>query len=421
MEDCATQAWRCNAGYDNQEDSTQCQATIAGHYSFAGSNIRTACTKPNDSSWTTTTGLASVEDCATQAWRCKAGYDNQEDSTQCQVTIAGHYSSAGSNIRTACTKPDDSSWTTTTGLTSVEDCATQAWRCKAGYDNQEDSTQCQATIAGHYSSAGSNIRTACTKLNNSSWTTTTGLTSVEDCATQAWRCNAGYDYWILEHACKVTSAGYYSLAGSNARIACTKPDDSSWTTTTGLTSVEDCATQAWRCNAGYDNQEDSAQCQATIAKHYSLAESNERVACPTKPDDSSWTSMKGLTSEADCATQAWRCKAGYDNQEDSTQCQATITGHYSPTGSNDRIQCPTPDNSSPVTITGLTSVNECFTCEAGFDNSQNANLCEATAIGYYSPASSNDRTVCTGNPDDSSWTVTGLISQDGLCRSGLDL
>ena len=196
--------------------------------------------------------------------RCNAGYDNQEDNNLCQTTIARHYSPAGSNTRTACTKPNDSSWTITTGLTSVEDCATQGWRCNAGYDNQEDNKLCQATIAGHYSLADNNDRVACTdKPDSSSWTTATGLDSNDKCA---WTCNAGYDNQEDNKLCQATIAGHYSPAGSNSRTACTKPDDSSWTTTTGLTSVEDCAAQAWTCNAGYDNEEDNKLCQATIAE-----------------------------------------------------------------------------------------------------------------------------------------------------------
>ena len=432
--DCATQSWRSDAGFDNQEDSKLCQATIAKHYSPAGSNARTACpTKPDDSSWTTTTGLTSEADCDTQAWICNGGFDNQEDSKLCQATIAKHYSPAGSNARTACpTKPDDSSWTTTTGLTSEADCDTQAWTCNAGFDNQEDSKLCQATIARHYSPAGSNGRTACpTKPDDSSWTATTGLTSEADCATQAWTCNGGFDNEEDSKLCQATIARYYSPAGSNGRTACTKSNDSSWTTTTGLTSEADCATQAWTCNGGFDNQANSDRCEATIAQHYSPAGSNARTACPDKPDDSSWTTTTGLTSEADCATQAWICNGGFDNQANSDRCEATIAKHYSPAGSNARTACTKPNDSSWTTTTGLTSEADCdtqaWTCNGGFDNQEDSKLCQATIARHYSPAHSNGRTACPTKPDDSSWTATtGLTSevdcdtQAWTCNGGFD-
>ena len=181
--------------------------------------------------------------------------------------------------------------------------------------------------------------------------------------------------------CETTEAGYYSPAGSNTRTACTgKPDDSSWTsTTTGLSSDAECSTLNWACNAGFDNQEDNAQCEATIARHYSPAGSNGRIACSDKPDDSSWTTTTGLTSEADCATQSWQCDAGYDNQANSDQCEATIARHYSPAGSNARITCSDtdkPDHSSwDTATTGLAFHRECWTCNANHYKSRNANAC----------------------------------------------
>ena len=415
--------WACNSGFDNQEDNSRCQATIARYYSPAGSNDRTACTKPDDSSWTTTTGLTSLADCATQAWTCNdAGFDNQEDNSRCQATLTGYYSPAGSNGRTACpSKPDDSSWTSGTRLAAIDECE---WACNSGFDNQEDNSRCQATIARYYSPAGSNDRTACTKPDDSSWTTTTGLTSLADCATQAWTCNdAGFDNQEDNSRCQATLTGYYSPAGSNGRTACpSKPDDSSWTSGTRLAAIDECE---WACNSGFDNQEDNSRCQATIARYYSPAGSNDRTAC-TKPDDSSWTTTTGLTSLADCATQAWTCNdAGFDNQEDNSRCQATLTGYYSPAGSNGRTACPSkPDDSSWTSGTRLAAIDECeWACNSGFDNQEDNSRCQATLTGYYSPAGSNDRTACT-KPDDSSWTSgTGLAAIDECewaCNSGFD-
>ena len=124
----------CDPGYDDNDGDRVCKETITGHYSPAGTTERIACVKPERSSWISGTGLDSVWDCI---WACDGGYDNQANNHLCEETIARHYSPAGDSQRTACTKPNNSSWTTTTGLTSVVDCATQAWRCNAGYDNQE--------------------------------------------------------------------------------------------------------------------------------------------------------------------------------------------------------------------------------------------------------------------------------------------
>ena len=424
----------CKAGYDDVNVNGKCEKTIAKHYSPAGNNQQIACPeKPQNSSWTGTTGLTSSADCNTRSWRCNAGYDNQENSIQCDLTIAKHYSPAGNNQQIACPeKPQNSSWTGTTGLTSSADCNTRSWRCNAGYDNQENSIQCDPTIAKHYSPAGNNQQIACPeKPQNSSWTGTTGLTSSADCNTRSWRCNAGYDNQENSSRCDATILGYYSLANNNDRIACTgKPDNTVWTgSTTGLDSAQGCSTLTWACAAGYDSTQNSPHCELTEVKYYSPAGDNTRTACPAKPNNSSWTTTTGLTSEADCNTQSWRCNAGYDNQENSDQCETTILGYYSPANSNNRVACTKPNNTVWTGSTeGLDSAQGClaltWACAAGYDSTQNSPHCELTEVKYYSPASNNTRTACsdTNKPYNASWdtTATGKDSahQCWVCNKG---
>ena len=128
------ECFTCDGGYDNSQDSNLCATTEARYYSLAGSNDRKACTgKPNNSSWTsTTTGLSSVAGCSTLNWVCDGGFDNSQNANLCEATEAGYYSPAGSSDRTTCTdinKPGDSSWSSTTGLASFRGC----WTCDAGY------------------------------------------------------------------------------------------------------------------------------------------------------------------------------------------------------------------------------------------------------------------------------------------------
>ena len=235
---------------------------------------------------------------------CNAGHDNQESNNVCAETPAGHYSLANSKKRTACEgKPDDgdASWTEAKGLAGPDECE---WTCdNAGYDNQEDGTRCQPTIAGYYSLAGSNERMECTgKSANSSWRLTTGLTSANECA---WACNEGYDDNDGNDTCEETAEGYYSPADSNARRACSKPVNSAWTSGRGLTSAGECA---WACDEGYDNQKSSSLCEETPASYYSPASSNAREECTGKPLHSTWSSATGLTSADECV---WACEQGY--------------------------------------------------------------------------------------------------------------
>ena len=60
---------------------------------------------------------------------CDAGYDNDVDSTKCQQTASGFYSSANNKGRTACPTPSRSSPTNRVGLSSPHEC----WSCAGGF------------------------------------------------------------------------------------------------------------------------------------------------------------------------------------------------------------------------------------------------------------------------------------------------
>ena len=399
-------AWACDSGHDNSQNRNVCAETVVGYYSPAASNNRAACTKPADSSWTSSTiGLSSVGECASLTWACDAGHDNSQNRNVCAETAIGFYSPATTNDRTACTKPNDSSWTSGTGLAAANECA---WACDAGHDNSQTANVCAETAIGYYSPATTNDRTACTKPTDSSWTSGTGLAAANECA---WACDAGHDNSQNANVCAETSVGYYSPATTNDRTACTKPNDSSWTSGTGLAAANECA---WACDAGHDNSQNANVCAETAVGYYSPSATNDRTAC-TKPADSSWTSGTGLAAANECA---WACDAGHDNSQTANACAETAVGYYSPSATNDRTACTKSADSSWTSGTGLAAANECtWACDAGHDNSQNANACAETAVGYYSPAASNDRTACT-KPTDSSWTssTTGLSSV-GECVS----
>ena len=60
----------CDAGYDNDVDSTKCQQTASGFYSLAKDKSRKKCPTPTNSSSTGRSGLSSPNDC----WNCNSGY-----------------------------------------------------------------------------------------------------------------------------------------------------------------------------------------------------------------------------------------------------------------------------------------------------------------------------------------------------------
>ena len=310
---------------------------------------------------------------------CNAGYDDHDDDNDCEETPEGHYSEAGSKQRIACIKPDDSSWTSGIGLAAVDECT---WACDAGHDNSQNANVCAETAVGFYSPSATNGRTACAKSDDSSWTSgTTGLSSVGECASLTWVCDAGHDNSQNANVCAETAVGFYSPSATNGRTACVKSDDSSWTSgTTGLSSVGECASLTWVCDAGHDNSQNANVCAETAVGFYSPSATNGRTAC-AKSDDSSWTSgTTGLSSVGECASLTWVCDAGHDNSQNANVCAETAVGFYSPSATNGRIACTDtalPDDSSWAWAgkTGLALFRECWSCNANYYQSRNRNTC----------------------------------------------
>ena len=149
---------------------------------------------------------------------------------------------------------------------------------------------------------------------------------------------------------------------------------------------------AWACDAGHDNSQNANVCAETEVGFYSPAATNNRTACTGKrPADSSWTGTTGLTSSLECSSLTWACDAGYDNTQDGNVCAETAVGFYSPSATNDRIACADtdlPDDSSWAWAgkTGLASFRECWSCNANYYQSRNRNACVkeniAIAAGY---------------------------------------
>ena len=341
---------------------------------------------------------------------CDAGYDDHDDDGDCTKTVAGYYSPSGTKERFACKiqLPENASWAKKKRRAFPGDCV---WICKAGYDTADGGGNCQQTPKGFYSLGGSNARMACptTPPANASLAVTAGLASASAC----FICNAGYDDHDKNNTCEETEAGFFSPAGSNGRTACSTPADSAPVNTAGLGQDSECFT----CNVGYDDVDEDGDCDLTSQGFFSPAGSNDRTACPT-PADSAPVNTAGLGQDSECFT----CNAGYDNVDEDGDCDLTSQGFFSPAGSNDRTACSTPADSAPVNTAGLGQDSECFTCNAGYDDVDEDGDCDLTPQRFFSPAGSNDRTACP-TPADSAPVNTAGLGQDSecfTCNAGYD-
>ncbi len=84
------------------------------------------------------------------------------------------------------------------------------------------------------------------------------------------------------------------------------------------------------------------------------------------------------------------CNAGYDNSQNPTQCQTTVSGFYSPANDKNRKACSTiPVYSFATGRTGLSSPHDCWSCNSGFLKSGRA--CNIPRKGKYVNSSGSEK------------------------------
>ncbi len=145
------------------------------------------------------------------------------------------------------------------------------------------------------------------------------------------------------------------------------------------------------CNAGYDNSQDLTQCEQTVSRFYSLANRKDRVACPSTPDHSSDMAGTGFSSAADC----YSCDDGYFKNTTTNTCDVPLKGKYFVAGGAEK------DCTSIKTVKGAKAIWKAgpasaatgcdFTCNAGYV--KNERECSIPASGNY--ADNGVETVCT--------------------------
>ena len=223
--------------------------------------------------------------------------------------------------------------------------------CHAGFDNtQAPTTECQQTVANFYSPANDKTRTACPTPGNSSPTAAMGSSNPQGC----FDCNAGY--WRNPQgsgSCDVPDLGKWVDATNNSKKDCTPitPNSNFNTWLAGAAAADDAC--PFSCSGAFSVHTSTRTCVATTQ------------SCSSVPNGSGTQNWETPNNRYGTCT-ITDCDAGFDNDQDSTQCQATAATYYSPANDKTRTTCPMPSNSSPTTTTGLSSVDGCFTCSNGY-------------------------------------------------------
>ncbi len=376
-----------------------------------------ACTTDNGSGqkvWNKTTKKHS-ETCTITA--CDAGYDNVVDKTECQPTAATYYSPTNNNARIACSTPNNSSPTTTTGRSSADACFT----CAGGYDNTQDPTKCQQTAANFYSPANNNARTACPTPSNSSPATTTELSSADGCYT----CDGGYLKNTGENTCGVPSKGKHVNA-SGTEVSCSPITLQRGATATWIAGAAATADACpFSCSTGFVKS--GRACNIPRKGHY--ADNGVEKSCSPITEDTGgfddFVANTGAVSAADGC--GFSCSTGF--VKSGRSCNFPSTGNYVNTG-NTEASC----DSNPITTEGTatatwiagaaaTAATCPFSCSAGYLKDSSARECKYPTLGNYVNASGTEVgcTNITGMTGFGSWLDGAATDADSCpfsCASG---
>ena len=338
----------CDAGYDNDVDSTKCQQTASGFYSLAKDKTRKTCptTIPSHSLNNTITGLKLETDC----WKCKSGSLKNTNKKECTLPAKGKYYNAqgslkscdsvggtdggflkfldnrkGVNSATGCNfscksnhVKSVSNYTCTQGKTcdiingdgfkqtSSDPC--QVVDCNAGYVKNTTDRTCDIPDQGKYADS-KGAEATCTPIGGvngvSQFTkSTVGVTSATSCP---FSCNTGYVK--IGRKCNFPSSGNYVTAG-NTESPCTAITTEGTAVATWIVGAASTATTCpFSCTAGYVKDTSAGGCKYPTQGTYvdSLGDEVSCIDLSGTPNFGAWVS--GAATDADSCP--FSCSTGY--------------------------------------------------------------------------------------------------------------
>ena len=374
-------------------------------------------------------GTMGEYDNCSQVISCTGGYDNESgESTTCTKTAAGYYSPANEKSRTAC--PDDkkptnnSKWSSETGLTSADNCA-GAWVCETGYKANEENTDCLDGIqtfnvkglvskpdsTGEKGSKSRDLVLEIVAKDVTKWFVTHdgSLAPVDttDTSSIIWvtgNPTGDQNYSLPEGVIEGAVALFLWVAYADGSLKSktsglftldvTAPTLSSVAVPTDPTKLVVGELSApFNLNVSdVDAYSKYEYCFGQNCNSFNtIASVSDLTAIPL-----SFMGLSPGTNYVTFRVSDWvgnissslsqpfplTCEAGYDNTQDENVCAETAAGFYSPAGSNARIACSIPSSATADDIsTGLTSPSECFTCNVlGYMPSGNICIKESIAV-----------------------------------------
>ncbi len=203
----------CDAGYDNDVDSTKCQETASGFYSLAKDKTRKTCptTIPSHSLNNTITGLKLETDC----WNCNSGFlKNTRGAASCKVPSKGNYVNAQGSESSCNPIGIEGAAIATWIVGAAATAATCPFSCTTGY--VKSGRACKIPAKGQYADNG--VEKSCFPITGDTYgfddfaVNTGAVTAANGCG---FSCNAGFVKDSSDRACNYPSSGNFVNAGGN--------------------------------------------------------------------------------------------------------------------------------------------------------------------------------------------------------------
>ena len=280
----------CNAGYDNDVDSTKCQQTASGFYSLAKDKTRKKCPTPTHSSSTGRSGLSSPNDC----WNCKSGSLKNTRNKKCTLPTKGKYINASGNEQ-RCIDPGgtlggfDEFLDNTRGVSSAHGCN---FSCRSGYVKSVSNYTC---TQGQTCPIASGV----------------GFQQISSAPCQVVDCNSGFVKNTGADSCDIPDTGKYAN-NLGREQDCDDPtgDTGGFNTFLSNTGAVSAANGCdFSCNTGFVKDASGRACNYPSSGNYVNA-SGAEVACTDIsgiPNFNSWES--GAATDADSCP--FLCASGY--------------------------------------------------------------------------------------------------------------
>ncbi len=353
---------------------------------------------------------------------CNAGFDNDEDATECQTTMANYYSPANDKTRKTCPTPSHSSPTVNTELSSADGC----YNCDGGYLKNTAGNTCDVPSKGTYVNAGG-TEASCNPIALQGAATSTWIAgAAETAATCPFSCNAGFVK--SGRACNIPDQGKYA-DGAGAMQSCNTPTGATGGFNTFLENrgaVETATDCDFSCNAGFVKI--GRKCNYPTLGNYvnnqgTEASCNSNSIALQGAATSTW--IVGAAETA--ATCPFSCSAGF--VKSGRACNTPGLGKYAD-GAGAMQSCNTPTGAAGGFNTFLPNrgavetATDCgFSCNVGFLKDSSARACNFPSTGNYVTAGGTESscTDITGMTGFGSWLSGAATDADSCpfsCSSG---